>query len=1063
MIDQNDITVQVESNAVDVWVPDGLAVPKRDTASNGIRTINLVPGYGIVTSLDPAVKPIVNATTGDTSYRWEKSKTKSRYVDATLNSNNTDVVPTRAQEIGPILLQNRVPIPVRDGHLVKYTGTIRLRRCGMAQKNLSGGGAPAIVIRIMLTAVGYIQDEYGEETAIKFDLMKWTKTLQGAGSGNPGTAFVDFTPEEMEWSAMPAGTTQLFLSVTAHSLDDMNQTTNDGGETRLQYKSGYWFVDDKDFMVLPGAINSRLSIQLRQPRNEPYLYPQSLSTTGQTFRNRSVFSNVYPMFIEYDIENDDFNTNTGWNLTGPAAYDPANSVMRCTTNANSTVNSQSSISVNPNDDMFLEMYVKRVGSAQGVVTGSVVVKMNDDTETNFVIANSEMVNISTTEWTRISAKFKLPATSKSLKVNASVLVTTWAPGEILIDKIFLSKLVDDNTITLMGLPGVPNTAKIYEWNGSRGALLKTVTLPVNTKVTVPISSSTGQIEVAKNNSTTPSNQVDAGVTKTEDQRISRNTWTRITSLAVDKNFLGTVLTNNTIRVPAAGRVAFFASFAVKGTAGAFTKGYRILVNDVVRDTITTDQTNVKGVIGTTAPISVNAGDIVRFEGYSSSIYVDRLTIDKTKTFFRMTYEPQPLASDDIFVESCWANKWENLYQTQTRSINRSYVNIQDDVSSIKIVNMEADTGVLTLRFCSDVLDPATNALLQIGKSIRILGRHYGATNTVKPSNWSGEPDYSVVFTGIIKRIEVTYDYQFEPQITVTAYNCFNKLDSIALGCAYDTMEQYGGALNSIGNPVYIEGVEYTGTSKDIPQDTKFFPSTNGEYSLMDALTLTRNTKKWFVSINNRDELIIRSTLPNTVKAVFTDGTMPGDLSMSDVRMGIDTDSIINIIEIEENLLDRKDFMERSASSDSAPDTLKTVQGKKRTIQYISRDSIARYGEFAKKFQVVRGSGSWDDLKNDNFGSTFENWAQNLINEYAQPMINIASIKVPIKNSKDIKLMSEIEVLDRVYIGYKDEYFDMRVREITHDISPGKWVVELKFQPKNDMTYWNGPDTDQPET
>ena len=225
--------------------------------------------------------------------------------------------------------------------------------------------------------------------------------------------------------------------------------------------------------------------------------------------------------------------------------------------------------------------------------------------------------------------------------------------------------------------------------------------------------------------------------------------------------------------------------------------------------------------------------------------------------------------------------------------------------------------------------------------------------------------------------------------------------------------------------------------------------------MMDALIMTRNSQKTYLYIDRDNRLVMKPTLDSAVKLTITDGLMPGDISMSSVKQGSDTETVINKIEVEENLLDRKDFFEeRDVNSEEPPINFGFIKNLQRVISYKDQASIDEYGEYSKKFQVVRGTGAWDDIVLDNYGPAFKDWSQAIFNEYSDANIRISEISIPIKNSAEIKMISDLEILDKVAVRYKDQEVILRIRQIKHDIVPGRWRVTLSFAPSADQTYWN---------
>lgn len=412
------------------------------------------------------------------------------------------------------------------------------------------------------------------------------------------------------------------------------------------------------------------------------------------------------------------------------------------------------------------------------------------------------------------------------------------------------------------------------------------------------------------------------------------------------------------------------------------------------------------------------------------------------------------ASNDFFIESVSNNAGHNLsgYWNQIELVN--FANVNDDISKVSIVREEGDKSTATIDFCSDILDPATSATLKPGKVVRVLGRHYGAGITKKPSDWVGEANYEVIYQGIIKRVTSKYSYDDQPIIQVTAYDAVDPVERLTTGVILDEFSEYGAYFNRVGVPVIYNDIDWGGDVKAMPNKFKFRPSAYGNMSLADSLSTTRNTYKayWYVDRYNR--VIIKNSLSSTSVITLTDGTLEGDISYGNIAKGSDTDSVINKITVNESLLDRKDYIEKQLpGGDTPPLEIDYILSKTQTATFSNVDSINSYGEFEKSFDVVRGTGDPLELFYGKLGTSFSEWAQDILDERSEPTMNVSDMTVPIKSSDQIRKISSLEILDRVTIAYKSESQFTRIREIEHTIMPGKWFVEIRFNSKGDMTYW----------
>lgn len=415
-------------------------------------------------------------------------------------------------------------------------------------------------------------------------------------------------------------------------------------------------------------------------------------------------------------------------------------------------------------------------------------------------------------------------------------------------------------------------------------------------------------------------------------------------------------------------------------------------------------------------------------------------------------------SGTTYVEKLVNAETDTLTSISDQLQKITFLDIEEDVSRISILKEEADKSTATIDFATATLDPAVSPLLKPGKTVRVLGRHYGNGNTTKPAGWSGPALYSTIFTGKIKRVVSGYSYEDDPVVQITIYDVTDSLQSVKTEFLSDQMIKYGAWFNSVGNSIIYNDIDWGGSAKEetkFPNKFAYEPSAWGKMNLADSISMTRNSNKWWWMVDRFNKLRILTTLNPTTKYVLTDGTVTGDLNYGRFNRGSDTDSVLNKISVQEYVLDVKDLKGRTLSASTEPPSdLDFVRSKQQTATFSNKTSVNAYGEFSKSFDVVRGNGNYLDLSTGNIGSNFKTWAENILAQRSEPTINISELNIPIKNSDDIRKISELEILDKVDIVYKGEHQISRVREIEHTIMPGRWYTEIRFNSKGDMSYWN---------
>lgn len=414
-------------------------------------------------------------------------------------------------------------------------------------------------------------------------------------------------------------------------------------------------------------------------------------------------------------------------------------------------------------------------------------------------------------------------------------------------------------------------------------------------------------------------------------------------------------------------------------------------------------------------------------------------------------------ANDVFVESIVNPVSDTLSQIKTRQKITNFLSINSDITKISVLREEGDTCSITIDFDSDDLDPLVSSTLSIGKTIRFIGRHYGVGDLSRPESWVGEANYTTIFTGVIKQVKTEYDYEDNPIIQVIAYDANDQLERSKVGVAFDTFEKYIPILNRMGiSALTNSGFDVGGVYKEFPQNSKYVyrPSAHGDFSLAAGIEMTRNTNKSYVIVTRSNSLKMFSEISETPVLTFTDGTDVGDISYGKLVKKQDTNAIVNKLDLNENALDAKDYKERSFGQESGPPSdFRYVATKKRTATFHNEESAKLYGEFARSFDVIRGDGDLKKLYRSDLGESFQEWADSFLATHGTPQLQIHEFTIPMKNSNDIRMISQLELLDLVTVIYKGETYNLRIREIEHTVRPGKWFVVLKFTPQNEMTTW----------
>lgn len=389
------------------------------------------------------------------------------------------------------------------------------------------------------------------------------------------------------------------------------------------------------------------------------------------------------------------------------------------------------------------------------------------------------------------------------------------------------------------------------------------------------------------------------------------------------------------------------------------------------------------------------------------------------------------------VESVRARVFDTESVSQDRNWRYTYTDVTDPVAKIQPALREADLGITTVRFVSDTI----SAQLAAGNRLRVIGKHAGG--------------HTVVATGTIRGRRIVHDFRHEAQVELSVHDDYSVLGAQTCPVAYDQLQEYGPILNRLGSSIVVDGTDYTGPVGPLPDGWNYFPSYGrDDMSLRDALTMTRNARSAFLFVDRHNAIQLTTSLPNEYALEVSDLPGQGDMSYArDIEFGSDTASIVNTISVTECLLDRKDYLEREPQRGDPPSRFGPIGSRTQSIDYRRESSIRTYGQNRRQFDVVRGTGSWQDLRNDVYGTTFQEWATAILDRYATAREEPARIRLVVDGPDDVAKVAGLQPLDAVLVRHQGSSWGVRIRQLEHTITPDRWYVDLEFAVRPDQAHW----------
>lgn len=393
-----------------------------------------------------------------------------------------------------------------------------------------------------------------------------------------------------------------------------------------------------------------------------------------------------------------------------------------------------------------------------------------------------------------------------------------------------------------------------------------------------------------------------------------------------------------------------------------------------------------------------------------------------------------------------AATWQTRTQEQNRIYRYTYETITDDVVEVKTEKIEADLGVQTIKFASATVDPKVT----VGKRVRIIALHPDGVGL------------TVIASGRVRSRRIVPGMRAAKQVEIGVHDSHARLGE-PCPAAFDTFAKYVPALNRLGVPVSIDGVDVSGPPRPLPPWGGAYPSYADEkLTYLTSLVMARNARKGYLRITREDRLEVLSALPATVALDVSDEPGEADMSYSiDAEFGSDTKDLVNAVRVTENLLDSEDFTDRHVGTEDPPAKLDFIAGRTQTAEYRREASIEALGLSSRTFPVVRGSGAWVDIEAGNYGTNFATWAAAILDQYSVEQSGPRAITLPIVTAEQRALVSQLNVLDAVVVRRLGVAYVRRIRRISHTIKPGSWTVKLRFDVTGSQVYWL-PDTPVPE-
>lgn len=332
----------------------------------------------------------------------------------------------------------------------------------------------------------------------------------------------------------------------------------------------------------------------------------------------------------------------------------------------------------------------------------------------------------------------------------------------------------------------------------------------------------------------------------------------------------------------------------------------------------------------------------------------------------------------------------------------SWLNIIGPTYRIGIERAELDVSALTASIKDGVLDPAKSDLLRPGKPVRVTA--YDGTN------------WQTLYTGKLLVANSKYDpFAGTTEITLSAVDAASTLAQVTAPAGVATIDELPYVLEGAAVPWNVNG-----SGNQVPSATVV--SRNESAKVIDQVAITRDTVHGYAWVCRLGILQAWDADEITTTPV---GALDESDYTADLDVSFDVDRCINEVTIK---LLRFNL--------ATGETVEVPYG-----PYRDEDSVDEWGPYAKEFTV---QGLTDDE------STMAAFAANVFAANAQPQVRINAITLPIRSTADVsESKALLDLYDLLQVSNTNADLDQtaRVVKLSHEITPGKWLVSVGFSPE----------------
>lgn len=385
-------------------------------------------------------------------------------------------------------------------------------------------------------------------------------------------------------------------------------------------------------------------------------------------------------------------------------------------------------------------------------------------------------------------------------------------------------------------------------------------------------------------------------------------------------------------------------------------------------------------------------------------YIDSVMVEKTGTVGTYFDGDTPdVGTDAVYA---WTGAAHNSTSTLTEYAPYSdgvWTNILGPTHEIKVSREDLNVGILTATVLDNTLDPATVNLIRPGRRVRLRALDAGTAG------------YTSMFEGRVTEADVTYDLQRtdnkQARISLVAADNIRQIANTSRSEGVETISELRYLMEGAGVPWLVNGNSNQAATATVV-------ASNGNASLLDQISITRDTKLGYAWVNRSGVLVANdaASMSATEKATLNESVY------SDLDVSFNSNTCINDVRVK--------WLRYTPATG---DTTEIIYG-----PYRDAASIKEWGSHQAEFTAQGAAES---------AAAIQSYANQILAANGTPVVRINSVQIPIRVAADVSMSKALlDLYDLVRLQNTSKALNhvSRITGIEHEITSDRWLMHVNF-------------------